>query len=220
MSTPILIVEDEIKLAELMRDYLIRDGYEVEMLHRGDEVMPWLKNHQARLILLDLMLPGIDGLSLCREVRKNSNLPIIMATARVEEIDRLLGLSSGADDYICKPFSPREVCARVVAVLRRAEGTPALQDKLEIDEDKYQVRAGGQVLELTALEFRLITTLVKQPGRVFSRDQLMDAIYTDQRLVSERTIDSHVKKLRKKLELLPLTENPIRSIYGVGYKFD
>lgn len=220
MNTPILIVEDEVKLAELMRDYLIREGYDVVMLHRGDEVLPWLNQHQARLVLLDLMLPGMDGLSLCRDIRKNSNLPIIMVTARVEEIDRLLGLSSGADDYICKPFSPREVCARVAAVLRRAEGTPATQDKLEIDEDKYQVRAGGQTLELTALEFRLITTLAKHPGRVFSRDQLMDAIYTDQRLVSERTIDSHVKKLRKKLEQLPLTDNPIRSIYGVGYKFD
>lgn len=220
MNAPILIVEDEHKLAELMRDYLIRDGYEVEMLHRGDEVLPWLKSHQARLILLDLMLPGMDGLSLCREIRKNSNLPIIMVTARVEEIDRLLGLSSGADDYICKPFSPREVCARVEAVLRRAEGTPASQDKLVIDEDKYQVRVGDQVLELTALEFRLLTTLANHPGRVYSRNQLMDAIYTDQRLVCERTIDSHVKKLRKKLEQLPLAENPIRSIYGVGYKFD
>ncbi|WP_417445549.1 response regulator [Kangiella sp.] len=220
MNTPILIVEDEIKIAELMRDYLIRDGYEVEMLHRGDEVMPWLNQHQARLILLDLMLPGLDGLSICREVRQNSNLPIIMITARVEEIDRLLGLSSGADDYICKPFSPREVCARVAAVLRRVEDKPASQDKLIIDEDKYQVRAGGKVLELTALEFRLITTLAKHPGRVYSRNQLMEAIYTDQRLVSERTIDSHVKKLRKKLEILPLAENPIRSIYGVGYKFD
>lgn len=220
MNTPILIVEDEIKIAELMRDYLICEGYEVEMLHRGDEVMPWLSKHQARLILLDLMLPGMDGLSLCRDIRKNSNLPVIMVTARVEEIDRLLGLSAGADDYICKPFSPREVCARVAAVLRRVEGMAAVQDTLEIDEDKYQVRAGGQVLELTALEFRLISTLAKQPGRVFSRDQLMDAIYTDQRLVSERTIDSHVKKLRKKLEQLPLADNPIRSIYGVGYKFD
>lgn len=220
MNAPILIVEDEHKLAELMRDYLIRDGYEVEMLHRGDEVLPWLKSHQARLILLDLMLPGMDGLSLCREIRKNSNLPIIMVTARVEEIDRLLGLSSGADDYICKPFSPREVCARVEAVLRRAEGTPASQDKLVIDEDKYQVSVGDLVLELTALEFRLLTTLANHPGRVYSRNQLMDAIYTDQRLVCERTIDSHVKKLRKKLEQLPLAENPIRSIYGVGYKFD
>lgn len=223
MTTPILIVEDEVKLAKLMHDYLIQSGHAVVTLKRGDEVLPWLKNNMARLILLDLMLPGLDGLSVCREVLRHYNIPIIMVTARVEEVDRLLGLELGADDYICKPFSPREVCARVAAVLRRVEGPPASsipQNKLEIDEDAFEVRAGDRVLELTAFEFRLLATLARQPGRVFSRNQLMDAIYTDHRLVSERTIDSHVKKLRKKLEQLPLPEPPIRSIYGVGYKFD
>ncbi|MDI9244633.1 response regulator [Marinobacter sp. CHS3-4] len=222
MNAPILIVEDEVKLAELMRDYLNQVGYEVAILHRGDEVLPWLESNQARLMLLDLMLPGLDGLSVCRQVLRRSNLPIIMVTARVEEVDRLLGLELGADDYICKPFSPREVCARVNAVLRRLENPveSPTQDKLEIDEGKHEVRAGGQSLELTAVEFRLLATMARRPGQVFSRNQLMDTIYTDQRHVSERTIDSHIKKLRKKLEQLPLTENPIRSIYGVGYKFD
>lgn len=221
MNAPILIVEDEIKLAELLRDYLQQEGYHVAMLHRGDEVAGWLARHDARLILLDLMLPGLDGVSICRDVRRTSRLPIIMITARVEEIDRLLGLNAGADDYICKPFSPREVCARVAAVLRRAEqvtSTPANQ--LQLDESRLEVRAGDTSLLLTAVEFRLLATLTGHPGQVFSRDQLMDAIYTDRRVVSPRTIDSHIKKLRKRLDELPLAENPIHSVYGVGYKLD
>ncbi|MFE8072248.1 response regulator [Marinobacteraceae bacterium S3BR75-40.1] len=224
MTAPILIVEDEEKLATLLRDYLQQSGHDVVMLHRGDEVVPWLQQHTARLILLDLMLPGADGLTVCREVLRQWDIPIIMVTARVEEVDRLVGLELGADDYICKPFSPREVCARVNAVLRRADKAASAPetspDGLIIDESRFEVRAGDQTLSLTAVEFRLLATLANQPGRVFSRDQLMDAMYTDRRLVSERTIDSHIKKLRKKLEQLPLEENPIRSIYGVGYKFE
>lgn len=221
MTDPILIVEDEVKLAELLRDYLVQAGFAVTMLHRGDQVLPWLDNHRARLMLLDLMLPGRDGVSICRDVRRYSKLPIIMVTARVEEIDRLLGLELGADDYICKPFSPREVCARVAAVLRRLEAAPVAPDnQLQLNESKLEVRAGDTTLSLTAVEFRLLAIMARHPGQIFSRDQLMDGIYTDQRIVSHRTIDSHIKKLRKRLDELPLPENPIHSVYGVGYKID
>lgn len=221
MTHPILIVEDEIKLAELLRDYLLHAGFAVVMLHRGDQVLPWLAQHQARLLLLDLMLPGLDGVSICQALRRHSHLPIIMVTARVEEIDRLLGLELGADDYICKPFSPREVCARVATVLRRAEAlSSAPANALQLDENKLEVRVGDRSLSLTAVEFRLLAILARHPGQVFSRDQLMDGIYVDQRIVSHRTIDSHIKKLRKRLDALPLEENPIHSVYGVGYRLD
>ncbi len=221
MSQPVLIVEDEVKLANLLRDYLLADGYEVEWLTRGDEVLPWLEKNNARLILLDLMLPGTDGLTVCRDVRKDSDVPIIMLTARVEEIDRLLGLELGADDYVCKPYSPREVCARVKTVLKRVETVPLEEgtDKIQLDDNKMEVRAGGVAVALSAVEFRMLAAMSRRPGWVFSRDKLMSTMYTDKRIISERTIDSHIKKLRKKLDDLPLDENPIRSIYGVGYKF-
>lgn len=221
MSQPVLIVEDEVKLANLLRDYLLADGYEVEWLTRGDEVLPWLEKNNTRLILLDLMLPGTDGLTVCRDIRKDSNIPIIMLTARVEEIDRLLGLELGADDYVCKPYSPREVCARVKTVLKRVETESPEEgtDKIQLDDNKMEVRAGGVAVALSAVEFRMLAAMSRRPGWVFSRDKLMSTMYTDKRIISERTIDSHIKKLRKKLDDLPLEENPIRSIYGVGYKF-
>ena len=220
--TRILIVEDEAKLASLEKDYLDSAGYDCVCLDNGLAVMPWLKQNAVDLILLDLMLPGRDGLDLCREIRGFSPVPIIMITARIEEIDRLLGLDLGADDYICKPFSPREMVARVKAVLRRAQPQNRAPSKpaLILDPERLRVQAGHSETELTALEFQLLNILYQQPGRIFSRDRLMDLIYPDQRIVSDRTIDSHIKKLRKKLdELLPGREL-IHSVYGAGYRFE
>ncbi len=218
----ILIVEDEVKLAELLRDYLLNDGYEVEMRHSGDGVTDTVRNDPPAMILLDLMLPGVDGLTICRQVRAFSEVPIIMVTARVEEIDRLLGLEMGADDYICKPFKPREVVARVKAVLRRSAigfEKPVLTG-LHLDREKMEASVDGKPLALTQTEFRLLQKLVDNPRRVFSRQQLLDTIYDDYRVVSDRSIDSHVKNLRHKIaERIP-EQDPIRSVYGVGYKLE
>ncbi|WP_413795024.1 MULTISPECIES: response regulator [unclassified Pseudomonas] len=219
-DSPILIVEDEPKLAALMRDYLIAAGYATQCLDNGLQVVPAVRASEPRLILLDLMLPGRDGLQVCQELRSFSAVPIIMITARVEEVDRLLGLDLGADDYICKPFSPREVVARVKAILRRSPQllvtAPA---RLLIDEDRYQASLDGIALDLTPLELRLLSTLAQSPGRVFSRDQLLDRIYSDHRVVTDRTVDSHIRNLRRKLEQACPAENPIESLYGVGYRF-
>jgi len=219
----ILIVEDEPKLAELLRDYLVREGYEATVLDRGDAVEPWVRAHGVDLVLLDLMLPGKSGLEVCKGLRTFSDAAIVMVTARVEEIDRLLGLELGADDYICKPFSPREVVARVKAVLRRAKrkAAPApAETPVALEEDALKATIAGHDLDLTAVEFQLLRTLVGQPGRIFSRDQLIDAMYRDARVVSDRTVDSHVKKLRKKIaDVLPEREI-VHSVYGVGYKYE
>ncbi len=227
MSLKILIVEDEPKLAAIESDYLTQSGYQTTIIDNGLDVLPYVQKSPPDLILLDLMLPGKDGMEICKEVRQFSNIPIIMITARVEEIDRLLGLELGADDYICKPFSPREVVARVKAVLRRlqppatATSTIASESSLVIlDEKKYKAHVNGQEVSLTAVEFQLLNKLYSEPGRIYSRAQLMDFIYTDHRVVSDRTIDSHIKKIRKKLiDALPEQEL-IHSVYGVGYKFE
>ncbi|MGZ8902673.1 MAG: response regulator [Methylobacter sp.] len=220
----ILIVEDELKLARLQSDYLKNAGFVTDCLSNGLDVLPWFIANHTDLILLDLMLPGRDGLDICRELRSFSTVPIIMITARIEEIDRLLGLELGADDYICKPFSPREMVARVKAVLRRLQAqttdAPVSALKLKLDPHSFRVLADGQEVELTTVEFQLLQALYQQPGRIFSRSKLMDLIYQDQRIVSDRTIDSHIKKLRKKLtDLLPHQEL-IHSVYGAGYRYD
>ena len=218
----ILIVEDEPKLAALVGDYLRAGGYDLSWVADGLEAIPAIKSRQPDLVLLDLMLPGRDGLDICRELRSFSNVPVIMLTARVEEIDRLLGLELGADDYICKPFSPREVVARVKAILRRARGNGE-QDSgiaLRIDEATHSAMFHGVPLELTPVEFRLLKTLAANPGRVFSRDHLLDNLYLDHRVVTDRTVDSHIKNLRRKLQQVAPGQDPIRSIYGVGYKLE
>ncbi|UFS71020.1 response regulator [Geomonas sp. RF6] len=221
MSGKILIVEDEEKLAALLRDYLKQAGFESQWIGDGLQVVPHVKGEMPDLMLLDLMLPGRNGLDICKEIRTFSNLPIIMITARVEEIDRLLGLELGADDYICKPFSPREVVARVKTVLRRAtEQPPVAAKELMLDPDRYRAVLHGQELDLTAVEFKLLHFLYSNPGRIYSRTQLMDRIYSDQRIVSDRTIDSHIKKLRKKIAQAAPDEELIHSIYGVGYKYE
>lgn len=231
----ILIVEDEERLAALVADYLKAAGFVVDLLADGLGVLERVRHDQPDLILLDLMLPGKDGLTVCRELRgtagAGSQVPIIMTTARVEEIDRLLGLELGADDYVCKPYSPRELVARVRAVLRRTAGAaaltttsdgavPAPADPLTLDPDRLRVQAEGRAIELTAVEFALLATLHEAPGRIFSRERLMDRIYRDHRVVSDRTIDSHVKKLRRRLEELLPDRELIHSVYSVGYRYE
>lgn len=220
MSGHILIVEDEPKLADLLRDYLHQAGFTTGHLDNGLAVVPWVRSSVADLIVLDLMLPGRDGLDICKEIRSFSAVPIIMVTARVEEIDRLLGLELGADDYICKPYSPREVVARVKAVLRRLTPATAAQDGLQLDASRYRATLQGTDLDLTAVEFNLLRFLASQPGRIYSRNQLMDQIYSDQRTVEDRTIDSHIKKLRKKIAVVAPQAELIHSVYGVGYKYE
>jgi two-component system response regulator BaeR len=220
MSGRILIVEDEPKLAALLSDYLQQAGFEAIRLDNGLEVASRVREQTPDLILLDLMLPGKDGLEVCKEVRSFSAVPIVMVTARVEEIDRLLGLELGADDYICKPFSPREVVARVKAVLRRAGAATLQTEGLVLDESRYLATLHGRELDLTAVEFKLLHFLAANPGRIYSRTQLMDRIYPDQRTVGDRTIDSHIKKLRKKLAVAAPGEELIHSVYSVGYKFE
>ncbi len=216
----ILIVEDEIKIARVLSDYLQAQGaYATHHLARGDEVQDWLSQNQADLVLLDLMLPGKDGVEVCREIRRHSDIPIIMVTARSEEIDRLLGLELGADDYICKPFSPREVVARVRAVLRRGgQSGAASATGLEVDRQRYRARLNGQKLDLTPVEFALLEALTRQPGRVFSRDQLMNEMYSDYRVVNDRAVDTHIKNLRKKIAAVQAEGELIESVYGVGYR--
>ncbi|MCS4503551.1 response regulator [Arhodomonas aquaeolei] len=222
MSGRILIVEDEPQLAGLLADYLRAAGYEPHVLDDGREVVPWVRANQPDLVLLDLMLPGEDGMSVCRAIRGFSDVPVVMVTARVEEIDRLLGLELGADDYICKPFSPREVVARVKAILRRTRSDPPAGGGrgLVVDEAGYRASLDGEPLSLTPVEFRLLATLAGHPGRVFSRDQLLDHLYDDHRVVTDRTVDTHVKNLRRKMAAIRGDQELIRSVYGVGYRLE
>lgn len=220
----ILLVEDEEKLSAILSEYLVAAGFKVQARFEGTGIVEEVKEMNPNLILLDLMLPGKDGIEICKEIRSFSEVPIIMVTAKVDEIDRLLGLELGADDYICKPYSPREVVARVKAVMRRfASPTPQREGMvagLQLDEDRFMASINGIHLDLTPVEFRLIKTLSSFPGKVFSRDQLMECIYSDQRIVTDRTVDTHVKNLRKKVHDLAPGDDLIHSVYGVGYKLE
>lgn len=221
----VLIVEDEVELAELLAGYLRREGFAVDLLHRGDTVVTHVRQHPPTVMLLDLMLPGQDGLSICREIRQFSSLPILMLTARVEEIDRLLGLELGADDYLCKPYSPREVVARVKALLRRLQPgygqMVATAQRLQFDDGALSAKLNGVLLDLTVVEYRLLRQLASHPGRIYSRQQLLDAAHDEHRVVTERTVDSHIKNVRRKLrEAQPQSGELIHSVYGIGYKFD
>lgn len=225
MAEIICFVEDEKELADLMTDYLKASGFQVVTFNRGDAADLWLQHHEPALVLLDLMLPGMDGLLICKQLRQRSAVPIIIITAKVEEIDRLLGLELGADDYICKPFSAREVIARVKAVLRRTQAatlasTAAQNAAVILDENSMSVRILGQPVELTSVEFKLFSLLHSQPGRIFSRQYILDNIYQDYRVVGDRTVDSHIKKLRKKLNEVSGKIELIRSVYGSGYKYE
>lgn len=230
----ILVVEDEPKLAALLADYLRAAGLLPVTVHDGAGALPAFAQHRPALVLLDLNLPGLDGVSVCRALRATSTVPVVMMTARVDEVDRLLGLDAGADDYICKPYSPREVVARVKAQLRRAgwaqagavaapvdrteagTGVPAL----DIDLHHWRVRVNDEPLDLTPAEVRLLHALHAAPGRVFSRQQLLDHLHDDGRAVTDRVIDSHVRNLRRKLAGASAGNDPIRSVYGVGYAFE
>lgn len=223
----ILIIEDEVALAEILRDYLRAEGFEVSLRNTGDQAIAVIRETQWDLVILDRMLPGLDGLQICQQVRQFSQIPILMVTAKVEETDRLQGLEVGADDYICKPFSPREVVARVKTVLRRsAQPSPSPQslsaqstEKLHLDGGQLRLYYGETYTDLTRVEFGLIEALLSRPLRIHSRDALMNRAYDDHRVVSDRTIDSHITKLRKKMTAL-MGADPIRSIYGVGYRLE
>lgn len=217
----ILIVEDEEKIASLLSDYLCdQGGFRTEIVSRGDEALDAFRSFQPDLVLLDLMLPGTGGLEVCKAIRAESTVPVIMVTALVEEIDKLLGLEIGADDYICKPFSPREVVARVKACLRRVslEHQDAGIEGLNVDGQRHSASFNGRQIRLTPVEFAMLSHFVSHPGQVFSRQQLMDAIYSDYRVVSDRTVDTHVKKLRRALARAGGSESMIESVYGVGYR--
>jgi len=219
MTQTILIVEDSQELAQLLSDYLEQAGFSTHCLFQGDTVIDWVTRYQPHLILLDIMLPGKNGVEICQDIRTFSDVPIIMVTARVEEQDRLIGLDTGADDYICKPFSPREVVSRVKAVLRRAGDKGPDEDLLHFDAEKYQASINGNILSLTVVEYNLLALLAGSPGRVFSRSQLIERIYQDHRIVSDRTVDSHVKKLRKKISQVHDREL-IHAVYSAGYKYE
>lgn len=224
MQRTIYVVEDEPQIGGILRDYLTKAGYLVELFDNGRAALEAFQRQEPSLILLDLMLPEVDGITVCKEVRKTSEVPVIMLTAMVEEIDRLLGLEMGADDYICKPFSPREVVARVKAALRRwPESTAAPTappDDLIHEEATSTYSLGGERLPLTNTEFRLLRLLHGSPGRVYSRAQLLDLCYDPDQDVSDRAIDSHIKNLRRKLHAAQPHKEYVHSVYGVGYRFE
>lgn len=220
MSATILIVEDESELAAIVADYVGAAGYQAQVIGDGSAALASIRHHMPDLIVLDLMLPGLDGLSLCRTVRGFSAVPIIMVTAQVQEIDRLLGLETGADDYLCKPFSPRELVARIKAVLRRSGPAAARTPLLDIDADSRTVRINAQPLELTPTEFSLLAAMAKRPGTIFSRAQLLDLVSRDNLEVTDRAIDSHIKNLRRKLAVSLPDVDVIHSVYGLGYRLE
>jgi two-component system response regulator BaeR len=217
----IVVVEDDATHALLLADTLAEEGFEVDVVGDGSVAAERVRAAAPAAVLLDLTLPGKDGFTVCREIRAFSTVPLIMITGRVEEIDRLLGLEIGADDYICKPFQPREVVARIRALLRRVhdwrEGSR--DAALAFDDAAFEARWKGVRLDLTAVEFRLLKTLGERPGRVLSRANLLDTIYEDFRVVNDRTVDSHVKNLRRKIAEAEPGANPIESVYGVGYRY-
>lgn len=220
MPQRILIVEDEESLAQVLGEYLTQSGFTVDIVNEGFSVIDWVKQHAIDLIILDLMLPGKNGLDIYRELRTFSDIPVVMATARIDEIDRLVGLELGADDYICKPYSPREVVVRVKNILRRAgDEVKTAEQVLSINENTMQVLVKGKEVGLTRAEFNLLVHFYQHKEQVFSREQLMSQIYSDNRIVTDRTIDSHIKNLRRKIQNIDAEVDCIQSIYGVGYKF-
>lgn len=219
----VLVVEDDPRIAQLLLDYLRSEALQASTVADGALAVAEIRKHRPDLVILDVMLPGMDGVSVCRAVRQFSDVPIMMVTARVDEIDRLLGLQTGADDYVCKPFSPREVMARVHALLRRAQGrmmSAPVPPVWRIDENAMRIYWRGQALPLTPVEFRMLSLLMARPGRVYSREQLLAHAHGDLRDVSDRTIDTHVKNLRKKIQQLDAQADVLTSVYGVGYRFD
>jgi len=223
MAKKILVVDDEFKIVQLVRAYLQQAGFSVLTASDGQQALTLFRVEQPALVILDLMLPDIDGLDVAREIRKKSSIPIIMLTARAEDADRIAGLELGADDYVVKPFNPRELVARVRAVLRRTEGltksTMIEAGDLAIDLSTHEARLQGRVLDFTPIEFKLLATLAEQPGRVFTRLQLIEALSGTTYATLDRTIDTHIKNLRRKIERDPQNPEYIVTVRGVGYKF-
>jgi DNA-binding response OmpR family regulator len=222
--TTVLVVEDEIEIARVVRDYLRNAGFEVIVVGDGGSAVASVRSAKPDLLVLDLGLPGRDGLDVAREIRRWSNTPIVMLTARGDETDRIVGLEIGADDYVVKPFSPKELVARVRAVLRRTR-TAARGDEIvragdvEIDTAKMRVSVGGTQVDLTPTEFQLLATLAREPGRVFTRSQLLDAVHGVAIESYERAIDAHVKNIRRKIEPTPGSPRYVVTVHGVGYRF-
>ncbi|MBG9388944.1 response regulator [Caenimonas aquaedulcis] len=218
----VLVIEDDPDIASVLVDYLRRDGFQATHSSDGRQGLALAQRIRPDLVLLDVMLPGLDGMEILKAIRRDGETPVIMITARVEEVDRLLGLAMGADDYVCKPFSPREVLARVNAVLRRtrAGGAPPRTPLLLLDPARRQATLRGQPLELTRTEFELLQVLAKQPGRIYSRAQLLELAWPDSLDTSERAIDSHVKNLRKKFAAVDPAHEWIRAVYGVGFALE
>lgn len=221
----ILVVEDEMKIARLVRDYLEHAGFDVIVAADGEAALASARGARPDLVVLDLGLPGRDGLDVTRELRRSTNVPIVMLTARGDEADRVVGLEVGADDYVVKPFSPKELVARVRAVLRRTElarteGPEVLRvADVEVDVPRMRVAVAGRPVDLTPTEFHLLATLIRQPGRVFTRAQLLDAVHGVAFESYERAIDAHVKNIRKKIEPTPGRPRYLLTVHGVGYRF-
>ena len=221
----VLVVDDDPGIVKLVRAYLEQAGFEVAVAYEGKKAMQIARNDRPDLVILDLMLPEMDGWDVCRALRKESDVPIIMLTARVEESDKLIGLELGADDYVTKPFSPRELVARVRSVLRRVEGMPARPARLShaevtVDLSRHLVEVRGQSVDLTPTEFDLLATLMEDPGRAFTRSQLLEAVQGYAYDGYERTIDVHIKNLRQKIEQEARNPQRIKTVYGIGYKFE
>jgi len=224
LVTTVLVVEDEMEIARVVRDYLRNAGFEVIVVGDGDSAIASVRSTRPDLMVLDLGLPGRDGLDVAREVRRWSTTPIVMLTARGDETDRIVGLELGADDYVVKPFSPKELVARVRAVLRRTRAARLGEEVLraadvEVDTGRMRVAVGGRPVELTPTEFQLLATLVREPGRVFTRAQLLDAIHGVAIESYERAIDAHVKNVRRKIEPTPGSPRYLLTVHGVGYRF-
>lgn len=222
----ILVVDDEAIVREVVSQYLTQDGFAVETAADGVEALERFASGRPDLVLLDLMLPGIDGLEVCRRIRSQSNVPIIMVTAKSDEVDTIIGLGVGADDYVGKPFSPRELVARIKAVLRRAtappvaEGDPITFGALSIRPDRRQVTVAGRAVDLTAREFDLLTFLARHPGQVFTRDELLDKVWDWAYVSDGGTVTVHIRRLRQKIETDPERPRYVKTVWGVGYKFE
>ncbi len=221
-SQKILIVEDEENIAEVLIAYAKQQNYETEHFNSGKGVVSFVKQNAVDLILLDLMLPDVDGTELCKQIRAFSSVPIIMLTAKSEEIDRLQGLEIGADDYICKPFSPKEVIARIKAVLRRTSQPKTNiinHNNFQLHKDDYEARLNDKSIGFTAVEFKIFLLFISHVGRVFTREDIINNVYSDTTDISDRNIDTHIKNIRKKINDIQAGLNPIAAVYSVGYKF-
>ncbi len=226
INSPVLVIEDDQKIAALVATYLERAGYAVKVAHDGQVGLDLYHEHQPCLVVLDLMLPRLDGWDICRDIRRTASTPVIILSAREEESDRILGFSLGADDYVVKPFSPRELVERVKAILRRsaAAAVPSSAERLQsgdltVEPEKHKVTLDGKEIALTPSEYKLLHTLMAAPGKVFSRSELLDRLYADGGVVVDRVVDVHIGKLRQKIEPDPAAPSYVLTVRGVGYRF-